>query len=213
VIEPTDGWVATEVAEEFPGLDLAWVVVEAVPGPSTRESRERLQHLSSRMRGDHAVALRQLPIPRAYREFFRQVGLDPDTHRTPAEAAVLDRLLQGGFMSRNLVDDALTIALVETGVPLWALDAAMVDGPLGIRLAVAGETLGRRPSAPPLVPDRLVVADATAPLAVLFGDLAPGHGVRSATRSIAFFAVRVPGVPAVHVEEALWEATEALGPG
>ena len=205
--------MATEVAEEFPGLDLAWIVVEAVPGRSTPEVRARLERLSSRMRGDHAVALRQLPIPRAYRVFFRQVGLDPDTHRTPAEAAVLDRLLQGGFVPRNLVDDALTIALVETGVPLWALDASTVDGPLGIRSALAGETLGRRPSAPPLAPGRLVVADAASPLSVLFGDLAPGHGVSGATRSIALFAIRVPGVPAIHVEEALWEATEALTPG
>ena len=37
------------------------------------------------------------------------------------------RLRAGGFLSRNLLDDAITIATVETGVPLVAFDAARVE--------------------------------------------------------------------------------------
>ena len=48
----------------------------------------------------------------------------PTTSRTPVEAAVVDRLLHGGFRSRGLLDDALLLAVVETGVPVWALDDA-----------------------------------------------------------------------------------------
>ena len=44
--------------------------------------------------------------------------------------------------SRGPLDDALLVALVETGVPVWALDAARLDGPLGLRGARAGERLG-----------------------------------------------------------------------
>ena len=108
-------------------------------------------------------------MPAAYRVFFRHIGLDPDVVRTPIEAAVLERMLRGGFLTGGLLEDVLLIALVDTGVPVWALDAEAVDGQLGIRASAEGEPLGRSRDAPALPAGRLVVADASAALAVLFG--------------------------------------------
>jgi DNA/RNA-binding domain of Phe-tRNA-synthetase-like protein len=208
--EPQPGWIAAELQEEFPELALAAVELDVRPGRSPRAIHERLRQLSNRFYGAHAITMRQEPIPIAYRIFFRHIGLDPDSHRTPIEAAALERLLGGGFISRNLVDDALLIALLETGVPVWALDAAHVDGPLGIRITRSEERLGRAADAPSLAAGQLVVADAGSPLAVLFGELAPGHGVVDATRRMALFAVQVAGVPAIHVEEALWTCASVI---
>ena len=208
--EPEAGWVDAEVADEFPELRLFEVAVDARPGRTPRSVQERLRYLSSRFRGPQAVAQRQQPVPWAYRVFYRHVGLDPDADRTPAEAAMLDRLMHGGFKSDNLLDDALLVALVETGVPIWALDAAKVDGPLGVRVAEEGEHLGRGEAAPPVPVGRLVVADARSPLAVLFGELAPEHGVTGDTASMRLFSVQVAGVPAIHVEEALFQCSEIL---
>lgn len=208
--EPETGWVDAEVADEFPELRLFELAVDARPGRTPRSVQERLRYLSSRFRGPQAVAQRQQPVPWAYRVFYRHVGLDPDADRTPAEAAMLDRLMHGGFKSDNLLDDALLVALVETGVPIWALDAAKVDGPLGVRVAEEGEHLGRAEAAPPVPVGRLVVADARSPLAVLFGELAPGHGVTGDTASMRLFSVQVAGVPAIHVEEALFQCSEIL---
>jgi DNA/RNA-binding domain of Phe-tRNA-synthetase-like protein len=89
-------------------------------------------------------------------------------------------------------------------VPVWALDAAQLDGGLELRVARPEERLGRGPDAPGVPGGRLVVADAGGALALLFGDVAPAHGVTPSTREIALFSVAVPGVPAIHVEEALW---------
>ena len=208
--EPEAGWVDAEVADEFPELRLFELGVDARPGRTPRSVQERLRYLSSRFRGPQAVAQRQQPVPWAYRVFYRHVGLDPDADRTPAEAAMLDRLMHGGFKSDNLLDDALLVALVETGVPIWALDAAKVDGTLGVRVADEGEHLGRGEDAPPVPAGRLVVADARSPLAVLFGELAPGHGVTRDTASMRLFSVQVAGVPAIHVEEALFQCSEIL---
>ncbi|HEX4624825.1 MAG TPA: phenylalanine--tRNA ligase beta subunit-related protein [Solirubrobacteraceae bacterium] len=208
--EPEAGWVDAEVADEFPELRLFELPVDARPGRTPRSVQERLRYLSSRFRGAQAVAQRQQPVPWAYRVFYRHVGLDPDADRTPAEAAMLDRLMHGGFKSDNLLDDALLVALVETGVPIWALDAAKVDGTLGVRVAAEGEHLGRAEDAPPAPAGRLVVADARSPLAVLFGELAPGHGVTRDTASMRLFSVQVAGVPAIHVEEALFQCSEIL---
>ena len=133
---PAPGWCAPEVAQELPGLRLLAAEAQvrrggSLTGDSPPDIRERLRELSNRMRGATAVAVRRQPVPAAYRVFFRHIGLDPDTVRTPIEAAVLERMLRGGFLSGGLLEDVLLIALVDTGVPVWALDAGCVEGPLG----------------------------------------------------------------------------------
>jgi DNA/RNA-binding domain of Phe-tRNA-synthetase-like protein len=209
--QPSAGWIAQELAGELPELRLWSVVIAARNGRSPAPVRERLRALSDRFRGPQAVALRRQPVPWAYRVFFRHIGLDPDAQRTPVEALALERLLKGGLRSESLLDDALTIAVMETGVPLWALDADRLEGELGLRVAASGETLGRGEGALPLVAGRLVVADSAGPVAVLFGDTAPELAVTRQTARMALFSVQVAGVPTIHVEEALWIASDIIG--
>jgi DNA/RNA-binding domain of Phe-tRNA-synthetase-like protein len=205
------GFIEPSVQAEFPGLRLAWLTVEARTRSSPPEVKHRLRSLSNRYRGSSVVTMRTQPIPHAYRAFFHQVGLDPDVQRIPSEEAAIARLLHGHFSSRDLVEDAVLIALIETGVPVWALDADVVDaGGLGIRSSAVGDRLGLGEDLAQLGPARLVVADAGCVHAVLFGDVAPGHGVSSRTRRIALFSVAVDGVPSIHVEEALWVCAETL---
>lgn len=205
-----NGVVAAGLREEYPALGVLAVEVGVMPGRSPVAVKQRLRDMSSRFSGPEAVVMRQRPIPHAYRVFYRHVGLDPDTVRPPGEAAALRRLVAGEFRSENIVDDALTIALVETGVPVWALDALRVEGDLGLRLSEPGERLGVVEGAPPVPEGRIIVADMRAPLAVLFGDIAPGHGVARETRRMVLFTVTVPGVPAIAVEEALWTCATVL---
>jgi DNA/RNA-binding domain of Phe-tRNA-synthetase-like protein len=211
-LEPLQGWRAREVQEELPGLSLVYVSVTVVRArrASPPAVKQRLGALSNRWAGLHAIELRRRPVPAAYRVFFRHIGLDPDVVRTPIEEAMLGRMLQGGFHSNNLLSDALLIALVDTGVPVWALDTTLLDGPLGIRSSAQGEPLGRSANAPLLPAGRLVVADASAALAVLFGEIAPSCLPGARPRELTLFTLQVPGVPALHVEEALWMCTSML---
>jgi DNA/RNA-binding domain of Phe-tRNA-synthetase-like protein len=205
------GWVEEAVARELPALGLAWVEVPAPAGPrSPADLRARLRGLADRYSGPRAVTMRREPVPAAYRAFSRHVGLDPDVDRPPVEAVVVERLMHGGFRSRGRVEDALLVGALETGVPLWALDAERLSGPLGVRAARTGERLGEGYLAPDLAAGRLVVADARRPVGVLLGAVADGDGPASRTRRLWVFAVRVAGVPAIHVEEALWASAEAL---
>jgi DNA/RNA-binding domain of Phe-tRNA-synthetase-like protein len=211
-LQAAAGFVEPALRAEFPGLRLDWVTAAVRLVQSPREVKRRLLSLSNRYRGASVVAMRTQPIPAAYRTFFRHIGLDPDTTRIPSEAAAVTRLLDGGFTSRNLVDDALLIALIETGVALWALDADVVDvGGLGIRTTVDGDRLGTAERARSVPPGRLVIADARSVHALLFGDVAPDHAVSRRTERATLFAVSVDGVPAIHVEEALWVCIEVLG--
>jgi DNA/RNA-binding domain of Phe-tRNA-synthetase-like protein len=202
------GWVAEELAAEFPELRLHYLTVEARSGRSPEALRQRLRTLADRYTGGKAVTLRQQPIPWAYRVFFRQVGIDPDVQRTPVEAIALERMRAGGFPSRNLLDDALVIAIVETGVPIVAFDEDTLDGPLGLRLSAPGERLGG--DGRPLSSRQVVIADAERSVGVLFADLAEGRGVHPRTKRMRIASIQVKGVPDVSVEEALWIMAEIL---
>ena len=209
--EPVECLVEATVAEELPGLRLWALDLDTGDAPSPPELRHRMREMSSRFLGSHALALRSKPIPHAYRVFFRHIGLDPDVVRVPVEAVIVERLKAGGFKSRSLLHDALTIAIVETNVPIWALDAATVLGDLEIRRAAEGEPLGRGEEYPTWVPEgRLVVADLEGPVAQLFDEVARQHRVTAATSRTRLYSVQVEGVPAIHVSEALWTVSDIV---
>ncbi len=205
---PEQGWVAPHIAAEFPGLGLAWVELDADPGKSPEPVRRRLHDLSDRFFGSHAIHMRERPIPWAYRVFYRQIGLDPDHTRTPIEQLALDRLHDGAFKTQGLPADALTIAIVETGVALLAFDADRLDGRLCIRDSAPGESLPGRPGE--LAQGTLAIADDRGPVSILFGATGDGYGVEPDSGRLALVAVQVKGVPQIAVDEALWLATATL---
>ena len=205
--DPVPGYVDATLQVEFPELGISYLEVPVRPGRSSQALRARLRQASDRFTGAKAVALRQQPIPWAYRVFFRHVGIDPDEHRTPIEAIALERMRAGGFKSENVVDDALLLATLETGVPVLAFDAEAVEGELGLRVSGGGEELA---GGIPLSAGQVVVADSVRALAVLFGATGEGCGVHRDSRRMVLAAVRVKGVPEVSVEEALWVAAETV---
>jgi DNA/RNA-binding domain of Phe-tRNA-synthetase-like protein len=205
------GWVSPELRDEFPGLALRYVMVDRGSGRTPRGVKERLARLSDRFAGPQAINLRHRPIPWAYRVFYRHIGLDPDEQHTPVEAVALERMKKGGFVSQNLLDDALTIGIIESSVALRAFDADRVEGRIGIRQTQPGEPLEGRPGALP--EGTLVIADESRPLALLFGAVGAGRGVTPRTKRTTLVAVQVQGVPDVAVEEALWLAADVLRAG
>ena len=206
-LDLVEGWVERELAEEFPELSLVHAQVDVRPKRSPRAVKQRLRMLADRYTGGKVVHMRQDPVPWAYRVFSRQVGIDPDHHRTPVEAVALRRLKQGGLHSENILDDALTIAIAETGVPLMALDAGRCGTALGLRLARDGETLG---GSRPLSARQLVVADDERPVALVLGEVGEDAGVTPDTERMVLCALGVKGVPRIALEEALWCAAETL---
>jgi hypothetical protein len=213
---PQRGAVDPAVAAELPGLRLDWLAVTVAPGSGTARSRsrsgsgsrgahvERLRALSDRYRGATVIAIRTQPIPRAYRTFYRQIGLDPDIERIPSERAAMERLLHGGFRPSDAISDACLIAVLETGVPVWALDAAAVDpDPPGLGIGLADGT-----GAPP---GSLVVRDRRIVHAPLFGSPLAGHAPGPSAPIVVLYTLAVSGVPQIHVDEALWTAADLLG--
>jgi DNA/RNA-binding domain of Phe-tRNA-synthetase-like protein len=206
-LELAEGWVEAELAEEFPQLGIVHAPLDARSGRTPVEVKERLRELANRYTGGRVIHMRQDAVPWAYRVFARQVGIDPDTDRTPVEAIALERLRHGGLKSENLLDDALTIAICETGVPVFALDAGKVEGEPGLRLSRPGERLA---GVRPLSARQLVVADDLRPVAIVLGEVSHDAGVTPETERMILCALRVKGVPDIAVEEALWTTAEVL---
>lgn len=187
--------IDSRIAEEHPGLRVWIARVQARPGRTPPELRERLRLRADGLRGAEAVAMRSKPVPWAYRVLFRHLGIDPDVTRTPVEQLAVERLLQGGFAPRGLPEDALALATLETGVPVWAVDAARLEGPL----LLAPDARGR-----------LVLADDAGLVTVLFQPPVAERAPNRRTRALALLAVQAPGVQDLFVEEAVWTAAAAM---
>ena len=203
----TRGRVDPALREEFPGLYLRYLEVGCGSGRSPKSLRRRLATLSDRFAGAQAITFRTKPIPGAYRVFYRHIGLDPDEQPTPAEAVVLERMLKGGFISRSRLDDALTIAMIESGVPVHALDADRLTGTLTIRpTSPVRFSRDGRGTCPPDARDRR----RSPARSLLFGAVGSGRGASPATTRTMLLVVGVSGVPEIAVEEALWLASEVM---
>lgn len=200
---PQLGWIAAQIEDEFPGLALVTVELPCTAKRTAPWVSHRLTELANRITGRYALRVRELPVPALYRAFYRQLGLDPDTRRPPLEQALFDRLWVGGFANEGMPFDGLLVALLETGVAVWAADAAALSGPLGVRDAVAGEVLGEGREPRPLAAGELVIADADRPVARLFEAPVAPFAVSARTERAVLYVLQVPGVPALDVQAAL----------
>jgi AcrR family transcriptional regulator/DNA/RNA-binding domain of Phe-tRNA-synthetase-like protein len=200
--------VASDLRADFPELavwtaEVAARVVESPPAVA-----RRLAEAGERLTAADAIGSRMESTPWAYRVFARRLGVDPDEATRAVEAVALERA--GGVGATGvrglLPDDALLIAVAETGVPVIAFDADRLDGDLWLRRAAPGERLGS--AGHPVAPGRPVLADRTRAVAVPFGPADEDLGLSARTERIALAALQVKGVPDVAVEEALWTVIE-----
>jgi hypothetical protein len=169
------------------GAWLAWCAVAVAGNPLRRSPpalRKRLNALSDRHGGAHAISQSSREIPAAYDRLQARLGYDL---RSPPEALTVARLIRGAYRSRGVLRDALTIATADTEVAVWALDADRVTGALRIS-------------------DR-AVADDSGPLTALF---ATPDSVTGATRRLVLYALVAPGIPDLAVEEALTTAADII---
>lgn len=190
------GDVADEVAADFPELQ-PWSVRVPIPfGATRRDVLRHLDALDDRLRSVATGGLRLHSVAAAYRAFARQVGLDPDTDRNPLEQLAIARLTAGQYRSGGPLHDALAIAMLETGVPLWAVDGAHVRDPLRLEADAGG---------------RLLVCSGSLALGAVMADPDPAVLPDGGTAEAVVYTMRLGRrAPDVIVEEALWHVRSCL---
>lgn len=203
---PTPGWIAPDVAEEHPGLELlSWTTPTEYRRRSPDAVREWLGRLSTRVDGPAVLRAHREEAPAAHRELLRRIRRDPDEDPAPQELAYRRRIRDGGFPVRGNPKDLLLVVLCETGVPIWALDADRIDGELGIRRSLSGELQDRDGNASPVTrwPEPVVV-DGSGVVAEVLREPRRIHVATKRTTSTTFYGVRVPGLTDLRVDEAVW---------
>jgi DNA/RNA-binding domain of Phe-tRNA-synthetase-like protein len=202
--------IAADVARRFPGLELAWGVLD---GLRIAPVGARADDVVARVRSTRSLdGLREDGLFRAYRDFFWQLGIDP-TKLRPSGEALNRRVLQGKELPRiNGFVDAYNAASLATGVPIAAFDAAALQGSVELRFARAGEgfvSIGED-KREALQGHELILADEAKVIA--FYPHRDSHATRitEATRRALLVACGVPGVPRATLDEALRDAERRI---
>ncbi|MCP8321417.1 MAG: hypothetical protein H3Z52_10840 [archaeon] len=140
--------------------------------------------------------LKDVPILRAYRDFFWRVGIDPTKVR-PAAEALIRRILGGkSIPSINNVVDAYNLASIKTEIALAAFDEDKIQGNLIMRFARKGEKfLGIGMEEPKeLQGGEIVVSDNVKLVAIYPYRDADESKLNEKTRNVLLMVCGVPGI-------------------
>jgi len=190
--------VARELEARFPGLSALVAHVEGVKvGPSDERLKNFAEQLFEEARKQHDLeSLKDVPVLRAYRDFFWKVGIDPTKVRPAAEALIRRILLGKPIPFINNLVDAYNLASIKTCIALAAFDRDLLKGELFMRPARRGERfLGIGMQEPKeLLGGEIVVADDEKLVAIYPYRDAEQTKVSSSTENVLLLICGVPGI-------------------
>jgi len=208
--------VQDAVRARFPTLHLALVELSGVV--VRRERPEELQALVEEAIAEvkaryELSTLKDVPLFRAYRDFFWRLGIDPTKDRPSAEALVRRVLAGKPFPAINNLVDAYNVASMRSGIPLATFDMdAVASWPLELRYARAGELfLGIGMREPVELSGReLVLADAEGPIAIYPHRDSDRTKITERTKRALVVACGAPGVAVRRLVEAAQLAADYI---
>jgi DNA/RNA-binding domain of Phe-tRNA-synthetase-like protein len=140
--------------------------------------------------------IKDVPVFRAYRDFFWKIGIDPTKNR-PAAEALIRRILAGKPLpSINTLVDAYDLASIKSEVALAAFDIYKLKDKLRMRFALKGETfLGIGMDKPmSLNGGEVVVSDSERLVALYPHRDADFSKVTEETNNVVMLVCGVPGI-------------------
>lgn len=195
--------IDADLEERFPGLR---VLVARVDGVGVEKEKAELQRFKEEIVEEikqryNLTTVKDVPIFRAYRDFFWRIGIDPTKNR-PAAEALIRRVLAGKPLPTiNTLVDAYNLASIKSCISIGAFDAGRLKGDLVLRFARKGEKFTGIGMEKPLVLEgnEVVVSDSEKLIAIYPYRDADDTKVTDATRDILLLICGAPGIE----EEAL----------
>lgn len=189
---------SSDLKNRFPNLRALVFSVRDVEIAKMDNELERLEmEILKETREKYSLeTLKDIPIFRAYRDFFWEVGIDPTKNR-PATEALTRRVLAGKKLpSINTLVDAYNLASVKSQVALAAFDEDKVEGEPTMRFALRDERfLGIGMEKPMrLKGGEIVISDLDRVMAIYPYRDADYSRVTEETRNVLMLICGVPGI-------------------
>ncbi|MCP8308390.1 MAG: hypothetical protein H3Z52_06570 [archaeon] len=190
--------ISPDLKERFTGLQALIAHIRGVKVESRNAELEDFkQKIIKEVKDKYDIeSLKDVPIFRAYRDFFWRVGIDPTKVR-PAAEALIRRILGGKSIPRiNNVVDAYNLASIKTEIALAAFDEDKIQGNLIMRLAIKGEKfLGIDMEEPKeLQGGEIVISDDVKLVAIYPYRDADESKLNEETKNILLMICGVPGI-------------------
>lgn len=190
--------IQPQLRERFPGLEVLLCGVGMVRVEEKSSELERFkEEMVNEIRATYDIAaVKDVPIFRAYRDFFWRIGIDPTKNR-PAAEALIRRILAGKPLPTiNTLVDAYNLASIKTCISIGAFDSDKIHGDLLLRQANRGEEfrgIGMEKSMV-LEGNEVVVSDSEKLIAIYPYRDADDTKVTLSTRNVVLLICGAPGI-------------------
>jgi DNA/RNA-binding domain of Phe-tRNA-synthetase-like protein len=191
-------YIQPQLNERFPGLEVFVSDIEGVRVEGKNSGLELLKEevVNEINRTYDLATVKDVPIFRAYRDFFWRIGIDPTKNR-PAAEALIRRVLAGKPLPTiNTLVDAYNLASVKTCISIGAFDSEHIRGDLVLRPARRGEEFMGIGMEKPLVLEgnEVVVSDSEKLIAIYPYRDADDTKVTEATTKVLLLICGAPGI-------------------
>ncbi|MDD3647438.1 MAG: tryptophan--tRNA ligase [Candidatus Dojkabacteria bacterium] len=202
--------ISKQVKEKFPEIDVVFLPVRdvnVVSGVKILDGKN-LGITTKELREDKFFEREMFSL---YREFYEELGLDPEEHQPSVESLYRRFLASGKLPQINNVVDITNLVALQTFVPLGVFDSESIKGDIILRFSDEGEEF--RPLGGKIESLRkglVVMADDEKILSRFFYRDSIYQKITSNTKNVYVLGCKVKGVAKAVVEEAVKKTGEQL---
>ena len=190
--------IAQDLRNRFPDLKVLAFSVKDVKVTKRKDELEEFKKLVfDEVRRRYSLeTVKDVPVFRAFRDFFWKIGIDPTKNRPAAEALVRRILAGKPIPSINTAADACNLASIKSEVPLATFDEDKIKDKLTMRFALKEESfLGIGMTKPmSLNGGEVVISDSQRIVALYPHRDADYSKLTEKTRNVTILVCGVPGI-------------------
>lgn len=190
--------IAPDVRNRFPDLKVLAFSVKGVEVVKRKDELEEFKKLVfDEVRKRYSLeAVKDVPVFRAFRDFFWKIRIDPTKNR-PASEALVRRILAGKpIPCINTVADACNLASIKSELPLATFDEDKIKDKLTMRFALKTECFSGIGMDKPmsLSGGEVVISDSERIVALYPHRDADYSKLTEKTRNVTILVCGVPGI-------------------
>lgn len=199
--------VEPALSASYPGIDALGVLLRGLRVRETSiEVEEAKKWIYDYVRKKYSLEmLKDVPVFRAYRDFFWRIGIDP-TKMRPSSEALVRRILLGKELPKiNTLVDSYNMASIESEITMAAFDASRISGRISITYSSPGEEFLGIGMEHPIVMrgGEVVIRDDSKILSIYPYRDSEHSKVSLDTVDSVLLVCGVPGIPRNRLEDAL----------